>query len=350
MGLNNYILDNLTTVVLLFDRELKLTYLNPAGENLLGISCRKALNMPLIELVKDERFVSNIQEYMAVGQGYSQRDMVFNVATQAVKADAIATPLPENLAGALLLEIIPTGPHERLSRDETRLNQQHATRAVVRGLAHEIKNPLGGLRGAAQLLERELYDDALKEYTRIIIGEADRLQNLLNRLLAPNKPPAIRPLNIHRVVEHVYQLIMAEKSVDIQVSRDYDPSIPEIFGDQDQLIQALLNIARNAIQALAPTGGKILLKTRTERSCIIAAKRHKWAINIEIIDNGPGVPESIKEKIFYPMVTGRAEGTGLGLSIAQALIHYHGGLLEFERIANNTVFRILLPMEHKYEP
>jgi len=238
--------------------------------------------------------------------------------------------------------------HMRITREENLLAQHNAARAVVRGLAHEIKNPLGGLRGAAQLLERELSDESLKEYTSIIIGEADRLQNLLNRMLGPNTVPHKRPINIHQVLERVRGVVLAEVPVGVEIIRDYDPSIPDFNADPDQLIQALLNIVRNAVQAIDGSG-EITLRTRVQRQFTIGQHRYKLAARVDVIDNGPGIPADMLESIFYPMVTTRPEGTGLGLSIAQSLVQQHDGLIECTSRPGRTVFTVLLPLEKAHE-
>jgi two-component system nitrogen regulation sensor histidine kinase GlnL len=218
----------------------------------------------------------------------------------------------------------------------------------VRGLAHEIKNPLGGLRGAAQLLERELSDPSLKEYTGIIIGEADRLQTLVNRMLGPNTRPQRRSINIHQVVERVRTLAVAEAPPGVTIVRDYDPSIPDFMAEPDQLIQALLNIVRNALQAIGEQG-EIILRTRSIRQATIGHHRHKLAARLDIIDNGPGIPPDMMESIFFPMVTGRPDGTGLGLPIAQDLVNQHHGLIECHSEPGKTVFTLLLPIETNHE-
>ena len=219
-----------------------------------------------------------------------------------------------------------------------------ATRALVRGFAHEVKNPLGGLRGAAQLLEGELPDASLKEYTQIIISEADRLQKLVDEMLGPNRLPKKSLVNIHEVLERVRSLVLAEVPDGVQIKRNYDPSIPEFVADRDQLLQAVLNIVRNAIQAVEETG-IIELKTRIERQFTIGNVRHRHVLRIDITDNGPGIPEEMQHRIFYPMVTSRAEGTGVGLSIAQSLISRHDGLIECSSNEDGAKFTILLPLE-----
>ena len=228
------------------------------------------------------------------------------------------------------------------------MSQQNTARLLVRGLAHEIKNPLGGLRGAAQLLDLELHEPELKEYTQIIIAESDRLQGLMDKMLGPNKLPNKQALNIHEVLERVRQLVQVEASGGLTVRYDYDPSIPEIQADKDQLIQAILNIARNAAQAMDGKG-EIMIKTRIHRQMTIGRKRYKLTVKIDIIDYGPGIEADMLNQIFYPMITGRAEGTGLGLSIAQALINQHNGLIEYHSEPGHTVFSIFLPVESSHD-
>jgi len=238
----------------------------------------------------------------------------------------------------------------RINREEHILAQHHTTRALVRNLAHEIKNPLGGLRGAAQLLERELPDPALREYTRIIIGEADRLRGLVDRMLGPNQPRAYDEVSIHEILERVCGLVEAEANSGIRIERDYDPSIPPVWGDADRLIQAVLNVVRNAVQVL-DRRGIITLRTRVQRQYTIGSKRHKLVARLDVIDDGPGIPSEWQEQIFYPMISGRPNGTGLGLSIAQNIVNQaqnivnqHGGLIECVSRPGETVFTLLLPL------
>ncbi|TMH80462.1 MAG: PAS domain-containing sensor histidine kinase, partial [Betaproteobacteria bacterium] len=224
----------------------------------------------------------------------------------------------------------------------------------IRNLAHEIKNPLGGLRGSAQLLERELDRPSLREYTRVIIKEADRLQALMDRLLTPHRPPNHVPMNIHEVCERVRSLILAEFPEGIRVRRDYDVGLPEFRGDLEQLIQAVLNIARNAAQAIlgaratAAAGlqkrGEIVLRTRVARQVTLARRLRRLALELQVIDNGPGVPAEIRDQIFYPLVSGREGGTGLGLTLAQTFVHHHHGVVECDSQPGRTSFRIVLPL------
>jgi len=234
----------------------------------------------------------------------------------------------------------------RLAREETRLDSRAANREVLRGIAHEIKNPLGGLRGAAQLLDRELKERDTREYTRIIIHEADRLTNLVDRMMGSYRPLQPVPVNIHQVLEHVRKLVLVEGNDNIDFERDYDPSLPDVLGDHEQLIQAVLNIVRNAVEALSPDGGTITLATRIERSVYLGQRRHRQVARIDLTDNGPGIPKHLQDKIFYPMVTGRAEGSGLGLSIAHDIIDRHNGLISVLSEPGHTCFTLQLPLSN----
>ncbi len=219
---------------------------------------------------------------------------------------------------------------------------------MVRQLAHEIKNPLGGLRGAAQLLERELLDPSLREYTRVIISEADRLTNLLDSMLGPGRPPAKQLVNVHELLERVYHLLRSEAPERVTIDRDYDPSLPPLTVDPNHIIQAMLNLGRNAIQALsgeAVQAPRLILRTRAMSNASVGAHRHRLAASIQFEDNGPGVLTEIRDTIFYPLVSGRTDGTGLGLGIAQDLVSRHGGLIEFDSAPGRTIFLISLPMD-----
>jgi two-component system nitrogen regulation sensor histidine kinase GlnL len=239
----------------------------------------------------------------------------------------------------LLAELRPIEHELRLAREERQESEQQSNRELIRNLAHEIKNPLGGLRGSAQLLERELERPELREYTQVIIKEADRLQSLMDRMLTPHHAPHIAPVSVHEVLERVRSLGRAEFGIDIE--RDYDPSLPELMGDREQLIQAVLNIARNAAQAGAQT---VTFRTRALRNVTIRKQRHRLALELQVIDDGPGEADEIQDRIFNPLVSGREGGTGLGLSLAQTFVHYHQGVIEFESRPGRTTFRILLPL------
>ena len=250
--------------------------------------------------------------------------------------------------GDMLLEMLPLEQQARQEREERLLDQAQANKELIRNLAHEIKNPLGGIRGAAQLLEMEI-DSQLAEYTRVIIHEADRLQTLVDRLLAPHRRPhVVGDVNIHEVCERVRSLILAEFPKGLRVVRDYDTSIPEFRGDREQLIQAVLNIAHNACQALAERiaagEARLTFRTRIARQITFGKQRYKLALELHVIDNGPGVPDSIKDRIFFPLVSGREGGSGLGLTLAQTFVQQHHGLIECDSEPGRTDFKILIPL------
>lgn len=340
------ILENLSNAVLCLDGALKVVYMNPACEVLFGISSRYAEGLNLSQAIPPlAQQQSQLQDTLNNGHAYTARELALPKGTDSVTVDCTVTPL---ISGdgerGLLLELTPLDRHLRISRDDQLLAQHEASRHVVRGLAHEIKNPLGGLRGAAQLLERELQTQALKEYTQVIIGEADRLQNLVDRLLGPNRPPDLKPINIHEPLERVRQLVETELNDKVQIHRDYDPSIPDVIADSEQLIQVFLNIIQNAIQSVG-NEGLISIRTRTQRYFTIGSINHRLIARIDIVDDGPGIETDMIEQIFYPMVTSRAEGSGLGLSIAQSLVSAHGGLIECHSKPGETVFSIFLPLE-----
>ena len=340
------ILDHLNGAILLFDRNLTLTYLNSAGEILLADSSRHLVGLGAYELFKssDPALLVNLQQCLTMAEPLVDRELMLDRMTHSLTINFSATPLLINeQVGEILVELQQVDNHLRISKEERLFTQQNTARLLVRGLAHEIKNPLGGLRGAAQLLDLELHDPELKEYTRIIIAESDRLQGLMDKMLGPNKPPDKKTINIHEVLERVRQLIQAEGSSSLTIKTDYDPSIPQLLADKDQLIQAILNIAKNAVQALNGIGN-IIIKTRIHRQVTIGRKRYKLAVRCDIIDNGPGIDPDMMSRIFYPMITGRADGTGLGLSIAQSLINQHNGLIECSSEPGNTVFSIFLPI------
>lgn len=341
------ILDNLSTAVLVFDRHLKLSYINPAGEQLFAHSARHASNRSLHELIyNSETMARQLTAAMQTGESFTQRGYQLELPELGkISVNCTVTPVTDGTTtSAAMMELRQIDHHMRIEQEEHLITQQEATRELLRGLAHEIKNPLGGLRGSAQLLERELTDASLKEYTQIIIDEADRLQNLIDRMLGPNNVPRMQPTNIHEVLEHVRELVQAEAGKTLQIKQDYDPSLPELEADAELLIQALLNIVRNAAQALG-NKGVIVLRTRALRKKNIGNKVYRLVASIEIEDNGPGIDARVRDTIFYPMITTRSEGTGLGLSIAQSLVNKHRGLVECSSQPGQTVFTVLLPME-----
>ncbi|MEJ2360092.1 MAG: nitrogen regulation protein NR(II) [Gammaproteobacteria bacterium] len=346
--LHQQILDNLSEAVALFGADLRLRYLNPAAEMLFGGSARQLLGMPFDDLVMPhEPVIEQLREAVESHHPFSKHEQIIDLYNnKQITADFTVTVLHSSFGESeLLFEIKPIDRLLRITREDALMAQQVATRDLLRGLAHEIKNPLGGLRGAAQLLERELHSEEQKEYTRVIIDEADRLQKLVNRLLGPSGMPKHEDISIHEIIEYVRNVVVAEDIADIVLHRDYDPSIPSIKGDSELLIQALLNIVSNARQALG-THGNITIRTRVLRKFTIGQQQHRLVIKLDVIDDGPGIPPDIKDKLFFPMVTGRPDGTGLGLSIAQRLVHQHGGLIECESRPGHTVFSILLPIDN----
>lgn len=342
------LLDGLTTAVICLDQELRVSTLNSACEGLLGVSLRHVQGQPLpLGLPHFLPHEARLREALDAGTGFIERELPLQRNGETpVTVDCTVTPLLLGQRTGLLLELAPLDRHLRISRDEQLSAQFDASRELIRSLAHEIKNPLGGLRGAAQLLEREFPDSQHREYTQVIIREADRLQNLVDRLLGPSQIPQRVPLNIHEALEHVRQLLEAEAPPGVTVARDYDPSIPDVTGDREQLVQALLNVARNALQAVE-TQGQIRLRSRTRRQVTMNGRLHKLVALMEVEDDGPGVAPDMLEKIFYPMVTTRPGGTGLGLPIAQQLIHSHGGLMECRSRPGCTVFSMFLPLENQ---
>lgn len=345
--LASHILDNLNTAILWLDTDLRLQYMNSAAEALLAISAKQATGHKITHFILSQEGCGlAIRKTVENRCPMIERELNLHLTgAKKITVDCSIIPIIDNQhrIEAFLIELTQIDQHHRTNRDEA-LMQQQITRNMLRGLAHEIKNPLGGLRGAAQLLERALPSDELREYTSIIIGEADRLQNLMQRILGPNTPTTRAYTNVHHVLMHVRQLLLSEVDGEIKVECDFDPSIPDLWANADQLVQATLNIVRNAAQAMN-NHGHLQLRTRICRQMRIGDKLHKLLVRIDIIDNGPGIAETMVEQIFYPMVTGRADGTGLGLSIAQSLVNQHGGLIECSSQPQHTVFTLWLPIE-----
>ncbi len=350
----NQILENLSIAVLLFDHNLFLRYMNSAAEVLFAVSARHMVCQKSSDIIKCDVGLDEDSLVMALktGRPFTEREISLKLHNGET-ATVVCTVIPiidRESEDFLMMEIQHIDRQLQISREEYLLSQHDAARDLIRGLAHEIKNPLGGLRGAAQLLEHELDDQELCEYTQVIINEADRLQSLVNRMLGSHKLPEMSEVNVHMILERVRSLLVAEYGNSLKIKRDFDPSIPELYVDNDRIIQAVLNIVRNAANAVGGKGdGEITLRTRILRQFTIGNVRHRLVVLIEIEDNGPGVPEDIKERIFYPMVTSGGTGMGLGLSITQSLIHQHGGLVEFSSTPEGTIFRVMLPLENKGE-
>lgn len=340
------ILDNMSTAVLVLDQDLKLISMNSAAEALLEASANQIRGTELDGLLLAARsYWAAVDRAMREGYAVTERELQLRPSNSGVMTvDCTVTPLHESSrGGTVLVELIPIDQQKRITREEQLVAQNETAKLFARGLAHEIRNPLGGLRGAAQLLERELVDESLKEYTRVIIDEADRLQNLIERMLGPRTLPQKHAINVHEVTERVYALVRAEAPPGLSVMRDYDPSIPFLSADPELLVQAMLNVVRNAVQALE-NDGQVILRTRVHRQFRIRNRRHRLVVAVEVTDNGPGIPQALQETVFYPMVSGRPEGTGLGLSIAQLLITQHGGLIEYISEPGSTTFTLLLPV------
>ncbi|MCU0841516.1 MAG: ATP-binding protein [Thiobacillaceae bacterium] len=336
-------LDILATAVLLLDEQRVIRHINPAAENLFSVSAHHALDHPMTAIIPAcpdlERAVNAA---LKEGASFTEHQLVVEVGDHALTLNVTVTPLEYNV-GAVVLEFHPAGNSMRIARDEQAMAQAQTVQMLLRQLAHEIRNPLGGIRGAAQLLEAELNGAELSEYTQVIIQETNRLQDLLDRWLAPAKRPEIRPVNVHEVLERVRSLLMAE-FIGLDVRRDYDISLPELDGDMEQLIQAVLNIARNAAQAVGGQG-RILFRTSAARQVTLAMKRHRLAIRLDIIDYGPGIPEDMLDKVFFPLVSGREGGSGVGLTLAQSLIQRHEGVIHLVSEPGFTCFSIYLPIK-----
>ena len=340
-------LDLLASAVLLIDDGQLIRYINAAGENLLAVSGRSVVGKTLADVCTcSATLQSALDNGLNNNWGYTGQNIeLVRGDGEKMHLNCTVTPLrPDMATGArLLLELQPIEHHLAATREERLIEQQQASRELIRNLAHEIKNPLGGIRGAAQLLEHELGNPSLKEYTQVIIKEADRLQDLMQRLLRPHRPMLPATVNIHEILERVRSLLKAEFPGSLQIVRDYDTSLPELIGDREQLIQAVLNIARNAAQAMNGEG-EIVLRTRILRQVTLAKKRYKLAMELKVLDNGPGIPDDIRERMFYPLVSGREGGSGLGLTIAQNFVQHHHGTIDCASRPGHTVFTLRLPI------
>jgi two-component system nitrogen regulation sensor histidine kinase GlnL len=340
-------LDLLSSAVILLDGELRVRYCNPAAENLFAMSVRTCVGKTLLQLLgSPPALTSAVENALAKNWSYTGHDFVVaREGTETIHLDCTVSPIDKPPA-RLLLEFRPIDQQLKAAREEREAVQQRANQELIRNLAHEIKNPLGGIRGSAQLLDRELASmenaPALKEYTEVIIHEADRLQDLMHRLLSSHRGMQPVQLSIHEILERVRRLIHAEFP-GVRVKRDYDTSLPEITGDREQLIQVILNIVRNAAQAMHGEG-EIITRTRAVRQVTLVKKRYRLALELQVIDNGPGVPPEIRDRIFYPLVSGREGGTGLGLALAQSFVQQHHGHIEVASVPGHTCFTLRLPI------
>nr|WP_233259472.1 nitrogen regulation protein NR(II) [Ramlibacter sp. WS9] len=340
----------LATLVAVVRGDGAVLFANSALEDALGISRRTIEGSSLPQCFTEPHILQNALE----GAGSNEFAALRYDAWLLRQSNA--EPLPVHVvvaqtdkAGEIIVELLPLEAQAKQDREERLLDQAQANKELIRNLAHEIKNPLGGIRGAAQLLEMEIDSKELKEYTKVIIHEADRLQTLVDRLLAPHRRPhVVGDVNIHEVCERVRSLILAEFPRGLKVVREYDISIPEFRGDREQLIQAVLNIAHNACQALADRisvgDAQLVFRTRVSRQVTFGKQRYRLALELHVIDNGPGVPDSIRDRIFFPLVSGREGGSGLGLTLAQTFVQQHHGLIECDSVPGRTDFKILIPL------
>jgi len=347
-------LDLLSSSVVLLDEHLAIRYMNPAAENLLAASVKVLAGRPLSSVVAySQTLETALDNALRHDWSYTGQNIELKRSDDAGEILHLnCTVSPTEAPGArLLIELWPIDQQLKATREERLIEQQQANRELIRNLAHEIKNPLGGIRGAAQLLEHELNNPGLREYTQVIIKESDRLQDLMQRLLSPHRPMQPGPVNIHEILERVRSLLTAEFPRTLKVRRDYDTSLPDLVGDREQLIQAILNIARNAAQAIMdqPGGGaanlgQIILRTRAARQVTLVKRRYRLALELQVIDNGPGIPDDIRERMFYPLVSGREGGSGLGLTLAQSFVQQHQGTIECESRPGYTCFTIRMPL------
>ncbi|EPW6430506.1 nitrogen regulation protein NR(II) [Vibrio parahaemolyticus] len=346
-SLPSAILNNMVTATLILDDGLAIRYANPAAELLFSQSAKRIVEQSLSQLIQHASLdLALLTQPLQSGQSITDSDVTFVVDGRPLMLEVTVSPITWQRQLMLLVEMRKIDQQRRLTQELNQHAQQQAAKLLVRGLAHEIKNPLGGLRGAAQLLEKMLPDPSLTEYTHIIIEQADRLRALVDRLLGPQKPGKKTQENLHQILEKVRQLVELESQNSIIIiERDYDPSLPEILMDADQIEQAMLNIVSNAAQILAhQEHGNITIRTRTVHQANIHGKRCKLAARVEITDNGPGIPPELQDTLFYPMVSGREGGTGLGLSISQNLIDQHNGKIDVESWPGHTTFTIYLPI------
>ncbi|KXJ49922.1 MAG: PAS domain-containing sensor histidine kinase [Cycloclasticus sp.] len=348
--MSNSVMEQLSIGILVLNKRNELIYINNAAEELLDISERKAIGIKIERLFELASFniIGALKRCRREGAKITEHLVSINCPSGVKRNISLSMTListDHDNDDAMLIEMVDFNHYLQIDHEEKLLAQNELATDMLRGLAHEIKNPLGGIRGAAQLLSKEL-EGKFTDYIHVIIEEADRLRTLVDRMLGSSEVPNHQYINIHVILERVRQLVEAEVSDKIVIKTDYDPSIPDIKADKDQLIQALLNVVRNATQAV-DNGGNIILRTRIHRNFTIGEEMRKLAVKIDIIDDGPGIEKEMQTKIFYPMVTGRTEGTGLGLSIAQTNVQRHNGIIEVTSEPGKTVFSTILPLEKK---
>lgn len=355
------LVDNLTTAILLVDSNLNIFYLNSSCETLFDISLLRASGQPVMNILHAPNDQFNTHEALLNtlknGQAYTRREATINVNFKDKHVDYSISQLNTGKPyhPLLMIELNPIDRMLKISKEENLIQQHQVTRQLIRGVAHEIKNPLGGIRGATQLLARSLNDPQYAEFTDIIISEVDRLRNLADTMLGSRQLPSYEFVNIHEPLERVRSLVINQTKKKIKIIRDYDLSLPKIKADRDQLIQVMLNVSVNAVQAMTENKAffvdhqpELIFRTRIQRLVTINGVLNRSAVRVDIEDNGPGIPEEILESVFYPLVTSRAHGTGLGLSIAQNIMHQHNGMIECQSIPGKTIFSLYLPWESNH--
>ncbi|WP_026375940.1 nitrogen regulation protein NR(II) [Aestuariibacter salexigens] len=346
------LLDSLSTALLMVDSQFHIVFVNHASQRFLARSENQLLGKPLREFFFNTAIDrARLQRVLDFGEEFTETEVRIAFADgRQTLADVTVSHVASDDGPRLLFEVRQIDKQKRITQESQQWAQQKAARDLIRGLAHEIKNPLGGIRGAAQLLQKALQNDEHTEFTQMIIEQSDRLRNLVDRLLGPNSPPNFQWSNIHQALERVYALVKVDRGFDVTIERDYDPSIPEMYLDHEMIQQAVLNMVRNSMQALhehAHPQPIIRLVTRIARQFTIHGIRYPLCAEIKIVDNGPGIPQAIADTLFYPMVSGKQNGSGLGLSIAQTLIDQHKGKIEVDSRPGETTFTLYLPINDR---
>jgi two-component system nitrogen regulation sensor histidine kinase GlnL len=339
------ILESLGTAVALLTQDRVIRYMNPAAGELLGVSVRRIQGTPISSLMRE---VDAQLAIHAVQQCLTLHDIpVQRADNKSLRVTCLLTPVEMPVAG-WVLEMTPRDRFDRISQEEALWAQYEASTLLARNLAHEIKNPLAGISGSAQLLARQLTRARQLEFVDVIIKETTRLNNLLDGMLGGNQPAHWVTHNIHAVLEHVTQVVSGQLPEGVYIYKDYDPSLPEFVMDFDRLVQVFLNLVRNAIDAMSGNG-KLSIRTRIVHKMTLGNQLHPLVVAVEVCDTGEGIQPELIDAIFLPMITNKSDGTGLGLPIAQSIIHQHGGLILAESQPGNTVFRVFLPVTNERE-
>ena len=344
------VLESLECAVLLIGLENQIELVNIAAETLFCKSRRALVGVSILELVDNTVVNRAIAECRESSAKFTLREVELEILNQPTLVDITVSAVTsqQGIEPAILMEINSINRISRFMKEKNQLERQQSFRLMMRGLAHEIKNPLGGIRGAAQLLDREIQDPSRKELTDILIKEADRLTRLVDRVMGSREQLKPKRLNIHEVLEHVVHLVTVNDGPKLRVNRFYDPALPEIEVDKEQMIQAILNIVGNAIEAQEGKDVAVIgLVTKFERFVTINQVMYRQALKIQVWDEGPGVPADLREVIFDPLITSRPEGTGLGLSITQEIAQRHKGVVQLEEFDGKTCFSVYLPYQTK---